>query len=504
MSDDPLETVSHRLHPSSLVLCLIEDLRKWVLPLVLVLFLGSGDRWELWLMVFIAPSMAYEVLRYITMRYRIAGGELIVRQGLLQKSERHIPFGRIQNVDLVQGVLQRLLGVAEVRIETASGTEAEAVLRFLSLADVDAMRARVFAGREARKLPEEGSDPHAVPLGEAFEELAEVEPTRTVLALGLPDLVQLGLVVNRGVALIAAGIGLAWEFDLSERVSTDWFEAWHDSLDSTGTTLFWMAAVLVVILLSLFLSVIATVIRLHGFRLVRQGDEFRLSCGLLTKHRATIPQRRIQLISVHESLLQRLMGVASVRIETAGGSEGEVASLARRWFLPLVPRAHLSTMLARVNPDLNFNAIEWQPLAPGARTRAFKAASIVGLLIGASCTAIEFPRGGLVLLALVPFLLLVAHLDWRFKRWARPSGAVAFREGAFRHRTSITFDSRVHAVRVGESPFDRRWGMASLSVDTAGAGVAQHKIRVPYLKRELAMDLQGELATQAEAIGFRW
>ena len=50
----------------------------------------------------------------------------------------------------------------------------------------------------------------------------------------------------------------------------------------------------------------------------------------------------------------------------------------------------------------------------------------------------------------------------------------------------MTFFEKVQTVSVYESPFDRRWGMATLCVDTAAAGPADHKIKIGYLTNELA------------------
>ena len=47
---------------------------------------------------------------------------------------RHIPYSRIQNIDAVQNVLHRVLGVAEVNIETGGGDAAEAKMSVLPLA----------------------------------------------------------------------------------------------------------------------------------------------------------------------------------------------------------------------------------------------------------------------------------------------------------------------------------------------------------------------------------
>ena len=72
------------------------------MPGIVVLLFASGNRWQLWFMILIAPALVIEVVRYLTLRYRFARDEIIVRQGVIFRNERHIPFDRIQNIDLVQ------------------------------------------------------------------------------------------------------------------------------------------------------------------------------------------------------------------------------------------------------------------------------------------------------------------------------------------------------------------------------------------------------------------
>ena len=71
-------------------------------------------------------------------------------------------------------------------------------------------------------------------------------------------------------------------------------------------------------------------------------------------------------------------------------------------------------------------------------------------------------------------------------RYARTENGVAYRSGIFNRKTSMTFFEKIQTLRIDQSPFDRRWNMASLSVDTAAAGPANHRIEVPYLEESFA------------------
>jgi putative membrane protein len=64
--------------------------------------------------------------------------------------------------------------------------------------------------------------------------------------------------------------------------------------------------------------------------------------------------------------------------------------------------------------------------------------------------------------------------------------------------------AKVQVVSVQESPFDRRHGMASVTVDTAGAGDATHRVRIPYLARGDADALREHLAADAGRTVFKW
>ncbi|MFC6973518.1 PH domain-containing protein [Halomicroarcula sp. GCM10025709] len=64
---------------------------------------------------------AYAGARYLRYRYEIDGGTLAVESGVFARQSREIPLGRIQNVDVRQGVLNRVLGLAVVEFETAGG-----------------------------------------------------------------------------------------------------------------------------------------------------------------------------------------------------------------------------------------------------------------------------------------------------------------------------------------------------------------------------------------------
>ncbi len=500
-----------RLHWASLLFGIGRHAKGLLLPAVFVLFFAPSGGWEYWVAILFVPSAIYELYRYATLEYRIAGDELVIKRGLVFRSERHIPLSRIQNIDLVQNPVHRWLRVADARIETAgggSGGEPEAVFRVLSLDAVDRMRRRVFAERRtAGDIAESVADPGAEASALASEPAGE-----SLLRIPAIELVKLGLISNRGMALVALGLGLAWEFDLYKRFNLYSMIQQQASHWNSVASLITLAAFMIgAFALLRLLSIVWIVLHFHNYDLRRQGDDLRLTCGLLTRVTATIPRRRIQLVSVRQTLFQRWMGRASIRVETAGSSGGEEGAgersvLSRRWFVPTVDIRDLPRLLGEVRPGLEaeFAQAAWTPPAPRAWQRMMKSSLFVALIATTLATAIFAPWGALSALVFIPLALWHAHLEARFLAYASSGTGLLFRSGAWTRQTSATFYDKMQAVEMRESPFDRRYRMATLAIDTAGAGPAEHRVRIPYLPREAVVQLVAHLFERTERTRFQW
>ena len=134
MSEAPVEgggaAREQRLHPWSWLFVLLQQLRQFIVPLLVLLFAGRRGASDGW--VTLAPLLGVgvlvvvSILQYFTFRYRIGSDAITLRSGLLQRSWREIPFARIHNVGLHQSLLHRVFGVAEVRLESAGGDKPEA------------------------------------------------------------------------------------------------------------------------------------------------------------------------------------------------------------------------------------------------------------------------------------------------------------------------------------------------------------------------------------------
>ena len=519
-----------RLHPASIFFALGGALKALAVPALLVvlsssrrsrgpeaLFGATDERWQLWALVLLLPATIIAVLKYLSFRLIYEENELVIRTGILFRNERHVPYARIQNLGAVRNVFHRLIGVTEVRVETGSGKEPEATISVLPAAAFDQMRERVFGRRPPGGEPE----PDAARTDAARTDAAPPPPAEDVLlALPVRELVLHGVIENRGMLVIAAFFGLLWELGLAETLGDRIF---GDASYGRGVVremlgdlaagqlpfvrvLMAAAAIAAALGVVQAASIVWAIVKLYGFRLARAGDDLRTEYGLFTRVTSTIPIRRVQTLSIHEGPLQRLLSRAAMRVETAGGQPhgGGQAAAEREWIAPIVPRSELRPLARQIMPELDLDAVEWRPVHPNAFRRAVKVALAIAAAASVTAAAASWWLALAAIVTMVPWAVISSWKHVRHLGWAATADVVLFRSGWIWRRITVARVVKIQVVTLRHTPFDRRTGMGTLRVDTAGASERSHRVDVPYLPWDVALALYRDLSHRAASTVFRW
>jgi putative membrane protein len=484
---------SLRLHRLSWLFALAGSVQQFILPLIAVLLFGArrDDAWfgtPLVVAAFAGVMLVRALLHQWTFRYGFGPRGLVIHEGLIFRNVRQVEYPRIENIDTERGPLHRLLDVAEVRIQTSTGGKPEALISVLDPDAVQAMRERVFG--DTRSPTEAGKMP----------------PEPRLLHLPPMELVRYGLIDNRGMILVAAGAGVLHEagFIRVDQVIGQWLrsaplagDAGFGTATSIMLSIFVVIAALVVVRI---LSVVLALVTLHDFTLTRHEGDLRARYGLLTKIALTLRTRRIQAVHQSASPLHRLFGRVSLNVDLAGSGgdereDGNPERMRTRWLAPLCPTAMAPALIASALPAFDPGASpDWQPLAPGARSRVFRRSAVLGLLIVALPGWWYLREAAAFCIPIVIALAWIhAHLYVERTRWALDRDVLLFRSGWLTHRLTIVPRDRVQSLNVSVSPFDRRRHMASLSVDTAGGGAMSAGVQIRYMPAEEARKLAAAL-----------
>jgi putative membrane protein len=473
-----------RLHPLYLLTGLGQAVKGAWGVIAGGVFLASQERW--WTLAFVAVLfVAFSVgalfFRWLKLEYRVGAHELRIDSGLLSRTSRAIPFDRVTDVDLEQNPLQRLFGMAKVKLETggsAGGKEEEGVLHTISLARAEALREHIRGRRapvaaSAQEITTEGPPLYAM-------------DTRRVLTAGI---FNFSLAVIAGLFGVTQTMGDALGFDPFER------QFWLDLLTRaaplrdlvmTHRAVAIAGGTILLILLGTGTGLVRTLLREHGFRLDRTDAGFRRRRGLLTLTDVSIPARRVQASILTNGPVRQAFGWWELKLQSLaqdGGKGDHVVA-------PLAREEEAAAILGSLGWPVAPAAGAWRRVA-----RAFFT-SFIGILAPASLlTLIALPFLGpmaLLWLAGAALAIGVRRLNWRRTRYAMQDEALFVETGWWRHRRTMVPMRKIQSVDIAESFWSRAFGICTLRLGVAGGGgFSDH--HVPALTRTEAEALRAEL-----------
>ncbi|WP_207588831.1 PH domain-containing protein [Halomontanus rarus] len=487
---------TNRLHPFSAVMATIQ---RGVVGLSMPFFLigmlsGLTDAVDPVWSVYLAPiglvvGVAYGLAYYYRFEYELTRDTFDLSSGVFSRRSREIPFGRIQNVDVRQGVVQQLLGVAVVTVETAGGGETEAQLNVVSEDEANRLRReirRLTAAAAAERSAEEATNEHGRAGGdetadleadatgsEAIDRELETggEPTRlfelSARELLLYSFTSFSFAAVGGVLFLLffandAAFGIL--LSLAEPLGGP---ATLDSASPLEYGVFGLVSLFNGLAVTYLLSVVYAFLGYYGFQVGRAGDDLVYERGLLQRYSGSIPLEKVQSLTVSDNPLQRRIGYAGLWIETAG--YGPDSSGGSQSAIPLARKRRVYGFAERLS---GLERPSFRRPTTVARRRYLGRYSIVAGVVVAGAfgfslvTALENWW-----LAAVVFLVVppAAHLRWANLGYYVGDRNLVIRSGFWKRRTTVVPYYRLQTVSTRRSVFQRRLGLASLVVDTASS-----------------------------------
>lgn len=433
---------------------------------------------------FIVLSIASLLVKWLTFEFRLDPHELRIDQGLLSRSSRAIPFDRVTDVDIEQGPLHRLLGLARVRMETGASSaskDEEGVLDTVTLDRAEAIREFVRArrrGTAALADHQAGTESAAPPL----------------FAMDLRRVIIAGL-FNFSLAVIAVLFGATQTF--GDLIGFDPFKRtfWSDLLANAGPLREFVLAhqivagiggMLTLLLIGFATGIVRTLLRDYGFRLDRTDSGFRRRRGLLTLTDVTIPARRVQASILATGPIRRAFGWFSLRFQSLAMDDKQ--------------GNHVVAPLARAEEAEQIQQAIGRPIAPHPDRWhrlpfAFVTSVAIPLVAMAALTAVA----GAVL---HPVLLLTAAGfslagaarwgEWHHARYALDDGHLFIEQGFWRQRRLIVPVARIQSLDLTESFWTRLFGFCRMRLGVAGGSMLS-AFSIDALSRNDAQRLRDRL-----------
>ncbi|MGI2121564.1 PH domain-containing protein [Shewanella baltica] len=121
------------------------------------------------------PIGLWGTRRYIrNMSAELTSNKLIVRRGILTRTENTVPLDKITDMALIQGPIMRLFGLHKLTVETAGQSGAGALISLVGIVDAPQFRTRVLEQKERLNQRSHTTTPSAQPDDALLQNVVEM------------------------------------------------------------------------------------------------------------------------------------------------------------------------------------------------------------------------------------------------------------------------------------------------------------------------------------------
>lgn len=431
--------------------------------------------------------VVHSILYYLSFYFYVSNGEFILKKGYLRKKVLSIPLDRIQSVNTKQNLIQQLLDVVSLEIDTAGTVGRELKIHALENSFATELQSLL---RSAKK---EKSDLTANDLQEKTEAAEEL-----ILKLSPSDLLKIGISQNHlrtSLIIIAFGFQI---FQQIEDIFQEKAKEYSSELIGFMSNSNWALITFLLIfflLISIFFSLFRTVLKYYDFKLLKKEDTYRVESGLINKRNVIIPHNKVQELNWETGPIKQLFNIYNLVFKQA------VSGQSRRQQVVDAPGC-LTMHLEQLKTDLFGD--EQLSTAPKIYSdnyyfrRLWILFGWLPVIIAAPFLFSEWRFWGGVVL----WLLLSAGYSFLIlkKRYFRINNdQIRVSKGAISHKWEQMKLFKIQSVEFRQTIFQKRRSLASLHLTNASG-----TITIPYISDQTAKQIYNYLLYHTEISEERW
>lgn len=242
--------------------------------------------------------------------------EFIINKGILNKTKIAIQLHKIQQVNISQTLIQRIIGVHALDVDTAGSNKKEVSIRAISHDLAVALKIKLL------------SEVQTVSSENASDEITPITTEEPFIKISILSLIKVGITSNyvKTFGVLLAFVGTLYEnfqnlLRNSESVQSMDTSKLDKLFDTNQIVYSVLMFILVIFVFILVINLGRTIIRYFDYKIARQNHSLLLSYGLLNTKNTILKPEKVQIITVSQNWLQKKMNVLNFKIKQASGSE---------------------------------------------------------------------------------------------------------------------------------------------------------------------------------------
>ena len=308
-----------RQSPIGVLVMFFDTLQLWargLWPVLLIYIVKFKDLNSVYLVLGVAAFLLIVALiaylKYLNFTFYLDSDndEFIINEGVLNKKRTIIQLNRIQQVDINQSLIQRIIGVYELNVDTAGSAKKEGRIKAVSHALAVALKTRLLVNEISKdQLPS-----HEEAL------VNSIGDDKPLVKISFLSLLKVGITTNyvKTFGLVLAFIITIFdnvkkiipEYDLSDEELESYIDQGL-ALKSIGFVFF------VLIALILMINLIRVIFKYYDYQVTKHNDSLVLSFGLLSTKSTIVKPEKVQIVTISRNYFQKKMDTLEIKIKQA-------------------------------------------------------------------------------------------------------------------------------------------------------------------------------------------
>ncbi len=399
--------------------------------------------------------------------------EFIISKGIFNKTKIAIQLNKIQQVNINQSFIQKIIGVYALEVDTAGSSSKEVSIRAISHDLALSLKSKLLNNTVAKDTISSETETKQV------ETLHQID-------ISFLSLVKVGLTSKYGRTFAVLIAFFAAIFEKISQFSRDnsTIENQIDNYANRAVSILGLLLFVFVILV-LIINLVRTIIKYFDFKIVKQQNSVVLSYGLLNKKTTIIKPEKVQIVTISSNYLQKKLRVLDIKIKQAsvGASQKEEQKSAIE--IPgcnPTERDEIIKMLFQKLPTKEFT------LQPNIRSIIFSVfkfiviPSLILLVLINQITLSDYHY--LLFIPLYLAIVIVAiYFGFVHSKLFVSDNFIIKQSGVWDIDQEIIEISKIQAITVKQLFWHKRPNIGSLILHTAGGNLSFQLANFSYIKQ---------------------
>ena len=316
-------SIPQRQSAAGIIIMAVNSLQKIIraVAIPMIIFIVKADKE---ILIYLAAgstlllivSLVFGYLSYLKFTFFLdeQRQEFIINKGVFNKTLLTIQLEKIQQVNINQSLLQKIIGVYSLQIDTPGGDKAEVSITAISEKTAYSLKEHLLNG-DKQKLTEE--------LNTDFQKETLTIP---FIKLSMGTLFKVGLTshYDRSIALLL-GFGYALFYNTKELIKTfDKDNGQVENVIKSGLSLFSVGILIAIILFLLFaVNIVRTFFKYFDFEVSKHKNSLLISSGLLATKNTLISPEKVQITYYSQNYFQKKFNLFNMILKQAHSGKAE-------------------------------------------------------------------------------------------------------------------------------------------------------------------------------------